>query len=438
MGTKAMQSECDMAVIGAGPYGLSVAAHLKAQGVSLRIFGRPMDTWLTQMPHGMRLKSDGFASSLSDPGSTFTLEEYCRQQNIQYADTGLPVAIETFIGYGLAFQKKFLPELENRLVNAIKRVPGGFRLRLEDDGEEFVARQVIVAAGLSHFSYMPPVLAGLPEEYVTHSSRHSRLEGFTGRKVAVIGAGASAIDLAALLHDAGAQVQVIARKPAIRFHDPPRKRSLLEKLRAPTTGIGAGWKMLFCTRLPHWFRRLPQQFRLDFVKRTLGPAPGWFVKLQVVGKVPMLLGMNIAEADIQNNQVRLKLVDSSGGNQTVLADHVIAATGFKVDLHRLAFLTPELLSQIKSVEDTPVLSSYFESSVPGLYFVGVAAANTFGPMLRFAYGAAYTAERISAYVARIAKRHQSKLNAAKAAEPSAAGVTSPAQEVEADGQFVTR
>jgi thioredoxin reductase len=433
-----MQSECDVAVIGAGPYGLSVAAHLKAQGLILRVFGRPMDTWLTQMPQGMRLKSEGFASSLSDPQASFTLEEYCRQQNIPYADIGSPVPIETFIGYGLAFQKKFLPELENKLVNAIKPVPGGFRLRLEEDGEEFFARQVVVAAGLSHFSFMPEVLAGLPKEYVTHSSRHSRLECFAGRKVAVIGAGASAIDLAALLHESGAEVQIIARKPAIRFHDPPRKRSLLDKLRAPLTGIGSGWNILFCTRRPHWFRRLPQQFRLDFVKRTLGPAPGWFVKLQVVGKVPMLLGVNIAEADIQNNQVRLKLVDSTGGSQTVLADHVIAATGFKVDLHRLAFLTPTLLSQIESVEETPVLSSHFESSVPGLYFVGVAAANTFGPVLRFAYGAAYTAKRISACVARVAKRQQSQMNAANAAGHPSMDVTSPAQGVEADGQFVTR
>ena len=401
---------CDVAIIGAGPYGLSVAAHLKAAGVRLRIFGRPMDTWLTQMPKGMRLKSEGFASSLSDPDSTFTLAEYCRQQKIPYSDIGLPVALDTFTSYGLAFQKKFVPELENKLVVSLERSGRNFRLRLED-GEEVMACKVVVAAGLSHFNYTPPVLASLPAEYVTHSSRHSHLERFAGRKVVVIGAGASAIDLAALLHQAGAQVQVVARKPAIRFHDPPASRKLIDGMRAPLTGIGSGWNMVFCTRLPHWFRRLPKQFRLDFVKRTLGPAPGWFVKEQVVGKVPFILGVNIADADINDNQVRLKLVDSAGASRYLLADHVIAATGYKVDLQRLAFLTPELLTHIQSLERTPVLSSHFESTVPGLYFVGVAAANTFGPVLRFAFGARYTAQRLAAHFARMMSRQGSAVPA---------------------------
>jgi hypothetical protein len=78
-----------------------------------------------------------------------------------------------------------------------------------------------------------------------------------------------------------------------------------------------------------------------------------------------------------------------------VADHVIAATGYKVDLERLTFLSSEIRSQLKSVANTPVLSSNYESSLPGLYFVGVAAANSFGPVMRFAFGADFAARTVT-------------------------------------------
>src|ERR1700682_1683752 len=130
-GTQGM-SECPVVIIGAGPYGLSVAAHLKATGVGFRIFGRPMHTWRTQMPAGMQLKSEGFASSLYDPQSSFPLGEYCRERGLSYADTGSPVPLKTFISYGLEFQKRFVPELEDTLVVSVERINNGFRLVLED------------------------------------------------------------------------------------------------------------------------------------------------------------------------------------------------------------------------------------------------------------------------------------------------------------------
>src|SRR6266478_2898356 len=166
---------CDVAIIGAGPYGLSIAAHLRARGVDFRIFGSPMHTWQTQMPKGMRLKSEGFASSLDDPDSAFTLGEFCRQKGLPYADLGSPVPLETFISYGMEFQKRHVPDLEHELVTSVKQVPGGFRVTLRN-GEVFAARRVVAAVGISHFAYVPPVLSGLPEEFVTHSSRHSTLD----------------------------------------------------------------------------------------------------------------------------------------------------------------------------------------------------------------------------------------------------------------------
>lgn len=393
---------CNIAIIGAGPFGLSIAAHLKPHKVDFRIFGRPMHTWMTQMPKGMRLKSEGFASSLYDPASSFTLRHYCQERNIPYAHIGLPVPLETFIAYGLEFQKRLVPELENKLVTSVETAPGGFRISL-NDGEVFSADRVVVAVGICHFGYVPPVLAVLPEQFVTHSSRHSDVGRFRGREVAVVGAGASALDLAALLHEAGASVQLIARKPVIRFHDPPSKTppTLSARLRRPMTGIGPGWKLFFCANTPGVFHRLPEAYRLESVKKILGPAPGWFIKEQVVGKLPFRLGTNIEKASVENGRVQLELTNGNKNRKTITTDHVIAATGYRVDLGRLKFLSTELQANIRSVEQTPLLSSKFESSVPGLYFVGTSAANAFGPVMRFAFGAEYTARSLSEHLAKV-------------------------------------
>lgn len=397
--------KCDVAIIGAGPYGLSIAAHLKAHGVDFRIFGHPMHTWLAHMPKGMRLKSEGFASRLYDPGSTFTLEAYCKEKGIPYADMGLPVPLDVFSSYGLEFQRRFVPELEPNLVTSMRRSPEGFRLGL-DDGRSLTARRVVMAVGLTHYENMPPILAALGENFATHSARHNTVDQFKGREVVVVGAGASALDLAALLHQAGAKVQVVARKPVIRFHDPPDnlKPSLIDRLRTPTTGIGPGWKLFWCVNAPLIFRKMPQEFRFEKVKTVLGPAPCWFIKEEVVGKIPLNVDVGVTEAKIQNGRVGLQLTDSRGTHRTLMADHVIAATGYKVDLRRLTFMDSDLQSAVLSAEQTPVLSSNFESSVPGLYFVGTSAANTFGPLLRFAFGAGFTAGRLSKHLARSADR----------------------------------
>lgn len=400
---------CDVAIIGAGPYGLSIAAHLKARRVDFRIFGSPMEFWLKHMPKGMHLKSEGFASSLYDPGSTFTLQHYCNEQGLPYADIGTPVPLEVFSAYGLEFQKRFVPELENEWVTSVRRLASGFQVTL-GNGETFTARRVVVAVGLTYYEYLPPELASLPAKFVTHSSKHSTVDHFKGREVAIVGAGASAVDLAALLHQAGASVEVIARVSKVRFHDPPDNLnpSWLDRLRTPVTGIGPGWKLFMCVNAPLVFRQMPEKFRLDKVRRILGPAPCWFTKEQVVGKVGFHLGVTIAGATAQNGRVSLQLTDKAGTQKTVTADHVIAATGYKTDVKRLSFLDNDILSGMRYVENTPALSSNFESSVHGLYFVGISSANTFGPMLRFAYGARFAAPRISGHLAQSATRKSVK------------------------------
>jgi len=231
---------------------------------------------------------------------------------------------------------------------------------------------------------------------VTHSSRHSDLGGFQGRRVAVVGAGASAVDIAALLLQAGAEVELIARRRVIQFNDPPNEpRSLLERIKAPRSGLGTGWRSRVCTDAPLVFHAMPQSLRLRAVERHLGPAPCWFVRDTVVGRMPMHLGATLTGAEAAGQRVQLAFDQAGKETVRIEADHVIAATGYRVAVSRLRFIDETVQSGIRKVADTPILDRHFESSVPGLFFVGGAAANSFGPLLRFAYGARYTAQRVA-------------------------------------------
>jgi len=383
-------------IIGAGPYGLSVAAHLRDRGLPFRIFGRAMDSWLSHMPKGMMLKSDGFASNIYDPKSEFTLKHFCDEQRIEYADVGLPVRLDTFSAYGLAFRERMVPELEDRQVRNVDRSSSGFVLSLEG-GEKVEARRVVLAVGITHFEYVPENLTHLSPELLSHSAAHHDLEKFSGRSVVVIGGGSSAMDMAGLLHENHADVQLVARRQTLKFHNKPsgKPRSWWQQIRHPQSGLGPGLRSRFFSDAPGAFHALPESIRLEFVRTILGPSGGWFIKDKVMGHVPLSLGCTTERAEVANGRVRLQLRAIDGSEREVLTDHVIAATGYKVNLDRLAFLNPEIRSTLKAVNRTPILSSAFESSVPGLYFVGVAAANSFGPLMRFAYGAGFAARTVT-------------------------------------------
>jgi cation diffusion facilitator CzcD-associated flavoprotein CzcO len=390
----------DTTIIGAGPYGLSVAAHLRRKGIPFRIFGRPMDSWLRHMPKGMLLKSEGFASNISDPDGDFTLGRFCAEKGIEYRDTGIPVRLDTFGAYGLAFRDRMVPELEDKIVVGVDRLPNGFAVRL-DRGETIHTRRVVLAVGITHFEHVPANLAHLPAEFLSHSARHVELEPFEGRSVIILGAGASALDLAGLLQEAGAEVRLIARQRSLKFHGHgDRAPSLWQKLRRPPSGLGPGWKTRFFSNWPMVFHYLPEGLRLEAVRRALGPSGGWFTKDKVVGRVPLFLGNTVEEARIRDGRILLSLVSEDGTKSEITADHVIAATGYKVDLNRLQFLSADIRSRVKTVNQAPVLASTFESSVPGLYFVGVAAANSFGPLMRFAFGARFAARTVTRSLAR--------------------------------------
>jgi cation diffusion facilitator CzcD-associated flavoprotein CzcO len=392
-----------VAIVGAGPYGLSIAAYFRRKGIPYRIFGRPMDSWVSHMPKGMMLKSDGFASNLYDPEAAFTLKRFCAERGIQYADTGVPVSLDTFCAYGLAFRDRMVPDLEDKQVVGIDHSGDGFILRL-NDGELAKASRVVLAVGITHFENVPSNLASLPAQYFSHSARHREVEAFRGRSVVVIGAGASALDMAGLMHDAGTNVELVSRKPELNFHNAPsdKPRSWWQRLRHPSSGLGPGVRSRFFANSPWAFHYLPEHLRLEAVQRALGPSGGYFIKNKVVGKVPLHLGYSPESAEIRDGRVHLKLRSADGSEKEIVTDHIVAGTGYRVNLNRLLFLSEQIRSQVKQIDGSPVLSSSLESSVPGLYFAGIAAANSFGPVMRFAFGAKFAAERLTQALKRTA------------------------------------
>jgi FAD-dependent urate hydroxylase len=401
----ARSAHCEVVVIGAGPYGLSLAAHLRCFGTDFRIFGTPMHRWRTQMPKGMFLKSEGCASSLSDPAGRFTLAQFCAEESLCYGDYGVPVPLETFTRYGLGFQQHLVPGVEDVLVTTLDARSHGFEMTLSN-GETVTAGKVVVATGLSHTAHIPPELVQLPAERLSHSGDHNDLSSFKGRQVVVIGAGQSALETAALLREAGASPHLIVRQPALAWNLVPviKRRSLYQRLRRPMSNLGAGLGVWVYDNAPLLFHGLPLRTRTHIVRTTLGPAGGWWLKDRVVGRLPILLGHSVRDAQVRGDHVQLQLQGQNGDNIELRADHVIAATGYRFALRSLPFLSQRLLSRLSWAHPRPRLSRNFESAMPGLYFVGQASADSFGPVMRFVTGADYTARRVSGHIATAGRR----------------------------------
>jgi cation diffusion facilitator CzcD-associated flavoprotein CzcO len=391
-------------VIGAGPYGLAAATHLTEIGVEHRAFGAPMGGWLEHMPTGMFLKSTALDSSIGSPHQKMGISDWCDAAGVEPYDKDgaeIPIPIADFIEYGKWFQEREVPELAQEKIAGITRVASGFEVELTS-GERFWSATVVVAVGTAPYAYVPPELraAGSEADWacgrISHSSDHHDLSGFSGKTVAVIGRGQSALETAVLLHESGAAVHLLVRSPDLLWGGPPPPADpgLLQKLRTPPSQLGGGWTHLLITRYPAAYRHLPDRVRLAGVQRILGPFGAWWLKIRFEG-IDVRLQTRVTGAGPHADVVRLDLVDQGGTPSQLDVDHVIAATGYRVDLHSLGFLPGELAGSIAAVEGSPRLTRDFESSVPGLFFSGLAAAATFGPMMRFVCGSAFAGPRVA-------------------------------------------
>ena len=333
-------SSTDVVVIGAGPNGLSVGAHLRNAGIEHRVFGRTMGAWQFNMPAGMLLKSEPYASDLSAPSPGFLARDYCDQAQEVYHERVIPLSREQFIAYGTWFANKLVPDVEETEVVSLSRAPSGDFLLRTAAGERMRAARVVVATGIMPFTFVPPELSKLPSDLVSHTSEHASLARFRGKDVLVIGRGSSALETAALLHEQGAAVKLVTRGDGV-FWPPanPANPSRLQRLRKPVVRLCEGWHCWGYDRLPDVFRLLPKETRVEKGLGFLGPQGAWWLRDRVEGRVPMLLGHHVVGAKKVGDRVRLDL-KTSEGTVTESADHVISGTGFHFDLTRLDYLAP--------------------------------------------------------------------------------------------------
>jgi cation diffusion facilitator CzcD-associated flavoprotein CzcO len=383
--------DLDTTIIGAGPYGLSIAAHLRAARLPFTLLGTPLESWRSFMPAGMLLKSEPFASNLWDPCRRYTLRRYCEARKLPYQRVGAPVSLALFLEYADWFRAQAVGEGHDVKVTQLRRLAHGFAVQLAD-GTSFSSRRVILATGHMAFRVLPPELADLPEPQVLHSARIGALRNYAGREVCVVGAGQSALETAALLHESGACVRLLVRRDRIEWNPPSMPRPLLARTWRPDAGVATGWRSLAVSELPHLFRYFPPERRHRFVARSYGPSGSWWLRPRVERRVDTLLSSRVLSAAAANGGgVRLH-VQRPGGADTLCAQHVVAATGFRVDVDRLEYLEPSLRRSIaRESSSVPKLDAGFETSVPGLYIVGVASAPAFGPIMRFMYGAKHVA-----------------------------------------------
>jgi hypothetical protein len=390
-----MRSETDVAIVGSGPNALSLAAHLRARGVEFRIFGPPMRFW-RDMPVGVNLKSFAHATNVFVPHNGTTFPEWCRARGLEDFE---PCTMESFATYGMWMTDRFVADLESTEVSRVSVRSGGFELTLAT-GERLSARRVVFATGLSYLAFTPETLRSLPRELVSHTFDLSDYSSFRGKAVAVIGAGASAIEAGALVHEAGGQPQILVREAEAIFHDRIKaNRTLLDRLHKPISVLGPGKKNRIMEELPLALHFVPERRRLRFVKGYLGPAAPWWIMPRVQGLVPIAVRTTVVGAELHQGRVRLTLSEAGRGDRTIEVDHVIAGTGFVPDVDRLAYLDDDLRRRIRRVERSPALSMNFESSVQGAYFVGPITALCFGPLFRFVAGAKYAAPALARHLA---------------------------------------
>ncbi|MGY4234733.1 thioredoxin reductase [Bradyrhizobium sp. USDA 4449] len=388
-------SRADTVIIGAGPYGLSLAVHLATKNINHRIFGQPMQFWSKIAAAGGEryLKSFCFGTDISTPWRGFSFADYSRPRGLE---TFEPCSIKDFAAYGLWFQQSQVDWVEPFDVVRIERRNEEFAITLTN-GESVSASRVVIATGLAGFANIPAEVAPLAPELIQHTSTIGRFADYRGLDVAVVGGGQSALEAAALLHEVGARAQLIVRRPLISWmRRASSNRNLWQRIRSPISELGTGPKAWALTSFPGAMYLVPAPLRTHFVKTHLPPEGAWWLRPRVEHQVPLHCGTKLIGARHEGGRAVLSLRNTHNRTEFDLAaDRVVVGTGYNVDVDRLGFLDRQLRSEIVRIEKAPKLNATFESSVPGLYFIGPASATSFGPLFRFVAGTAYSAKIVS-------------------------------------------
>lgn len=376
-------TDTNVAIIGAGPYGLAAAAHLRRAGVEVRVIGEPMSFWQNNMPAGLLLRSNWTATCIAEYEGELSLDSFCAATGTRF---GSPVPLDRFVDYGMWVQQQVAPDVDRRPVQALETGPGGFRLTLAD-GTAMSARRVLVAAGIALCANRQAMPAGLPSELASHTGDHRDFQRFRGARVLVVGGGQSALECAALLHESGARAEVAVRQGHITWLHGGKYQRMLGPyaglVYAPTDVGPMGLSRLVA--VPDLFRCLPRRAQNPLAYRSIRPAGAAWLPPRLT-EVPIRLGRTVVSATPRDGELHVTFAD--GDTQAV--DHLLFGTGYQVDITRYPFLAPGLTERIRRAGGYPLLGHGMESSVPGLHFLGAPSAWSFGPIVRFVSGGWYT------------------------------------------------
>jgi FAD-dependent urate hydroxylase len=382
----------DVAVVGSGPFGLSVAAHL--QELAVGTFGEDMATWKNCMPSGMLLRSAWDETSLSAPGDLGTIDNWVRETGGPREE---PIPLDLFLRYSAWFADRFVSDRNPSDVSSITPDGLGFRLRTKA-GDEVEADRVVIAVGVMPFAFVPPALARLFGEAVGLSTGHpDDIERHKGRRVLVVGGGQAGLESAGLAAQAGALVELVTRSQVRWFADrePDRPRGPIHRrlYRIAYPAIGYGPPPLNRLVLyPDLFAALPGGLKRRLTERLLRPGGSPWLRPLVDGNVKLSERCTVTGVEKTSGGLLVELSD--GSHREV--DEVLIACGYRFDLDRLAFLAPELRARIALRDGWPVLDRFFRTTDQRVQFVGYPAEGRFGPISRFVLGSKFTATRVAA------------------------------------------
>ena len=358
--------ETDLLIIGAGPFGLALAAQAKHDHIDHLIVGEPMEFWRQNMPRGMFLRSA--CDWHLDPLNIDTIEAYLQTQNKTAKDVE-PLSLEFYLEYADWFRKQ---KLINSLPVRIERLDLSTNfVAVTFEGNTIDARRVVLAPGFKHFTHVPDELkAKLPSDRIRHTCQFVDLTEARGKRYLIIGGRQSAFEWAALLLEAGVSAVHLSHRHA-----------------SPVFAV-ADWSWVspmveHIADDPNWFRRLSQAEKEQINHRLWAEG-----RLKVEPWLEARLADNRLKVWPQTELMSCvdngELTVTLSNGERFAVDDVILATGYKVDISRVPLLASgNLLARIETQNGFPVLDDHFETSVPGLFITSMPATQDFGPFFGF-------------------------------------------------------
>ncbi|MEJ8566455.1 NAD(P)-binding domain-containing protein [Elongatibacter sediminis] len=357
----------DLLIVGAGPFGLALAAYAQEHGIHHQVVGVPMGFWREHMPEGMLLRSTCDWSL--DPLGIHTIDAYLTTLGRRCRDVE-PLSRGFYLDYARWFQEQKAIYSRQTTITQLLR-DGADLIALTDTGQRIRSRNVVLALGFGNFAYTPPELAPLfPADRYGHTCDRVDFGQLRDRRVLIIGGRQSAFEWTALIREAGAAAVHVAYR-----HDTP----LFETSEW-------GWVNDIVDRLstdPAWYRRLTDSEKADLNRRfweegRLKLEP-WLADRIDHPNVHLHPHTNVRDTHDGDGGIRVTL-----DNEEVLTvDEVVFATGYRVDLQRVPLLTEGLLSELNIRDGFPQLDPGFQTQVPGLYITSLAATRDFGSFLAF-------------------------------------------------------